>query len=329
MVNKKPKFKQRFFNVDFLRLYIKKNNHDESEPYNLSKHLGEIEKVNTKERVIFYNGDTVRLQSIEKLTETFDNLENCKDLWKLTFIRLKDSELLGVADEEGNYDEEKLKDALEDKQHLASPTPCIYDGEKNIFIIARNREGVFPTAILRFLSKMLKDILGDNGLHFAIIPNEKGLKVDDTIIYKNVEITIDNIKKYTVEQNKLLKKHAGTIYSMINSAKSFGINKVKVKLSASLKKEDSMDKLLVSNELTGLNELRDTPDLGFENIKNLEVDVKESAGTKIETIDLINNKIRDNFSIKFEKGDTIKVREVYTRLLGSYSNKFKIISAKI
>ena len=144
IVKERKRYKE--FHVDYLQTYEEKYNKDGEIISNDLKDISPIlelcaaEKV--EKRIKEYKGDVIRLQHIEKLTGLTNKLTGCKNIWVLQFIRIKLANLSGIATNSGVYSETLLKDKLDSDQYLADSTVCLYDADKQLFIIAINYTGV-------------------------------------------------------------------------------------------------------------------------------------------------------------------------------------------
>ncbi|WP_346879293.1 DUF6731 family protein [Clostridium sp. UBA7791] len=310
--------KQREFQVDYLRIFEEKiNSKDEiitNSPFNLSLYFNDISEIEVKKRVKNYNNEVIRLQSIEKIQEPTDNLKKCKDLWELHFIRIKTNSISGIATPDGEYDEKLLTEKLDDNQYLAESTACLYDGEKNLFVIARNRDAVLPSAILEFFKK----ILNNQHLNYAILPNNTNLKSKKSCIYRKLVIGMKDMSTLNDKDKSYLKVNIPAVYNAINGFDGYGYCNIKIELTMGDEpKNISMNNQLVKK--TGYKLMES----GIENLNKVEISSKENADTKVETIDLINNKIKDKFTVGYSRSEPILYADVIIKLLTSYNIKKK------
>lgn len=316
--------KYKEFHVDYLRIFKetinRKNEIISNQPFNLSSRFEKISAIPVKNRTINYNNEVIRLQYINKVSNTFDNLKNCKDLWELHFVRIKTNSISGIATAEGDYDEGLLNQKLDPNQYLADGTACLYDGEKNLIIIARNRDAVLPSAILEFFKK----VLNEQHLVFAVIPNESNIKNKESSIYRRLVVGIKNVKDLDKKDAIFLKKNIPSVYNAINSFEGFGYCNIKIELTMGDEpKNVSMNNEMVKN--TGFKLMES----GIKNLNKVEIATKEDINTKVETIDLINNKVKDNFKIGFTRKNPILYKNIISSLFESYNKKKELIDKLI
>ncbi|WP_338153635.1 DUF6731 family protein [Clostridium tetani] len=225
------KKRTRTFNVEFMPLCEITDDQEKivSMPINIGYRLNEMLKKETKSRFMNINGENIRLQTVRKIDYRselikYSNIQKCKNLWEVTFIRFKDGEIYGLADEEGYYDENLFEEILNleknKNKHLASPTPCIYDANKNIFIIPKNREGVSIGSILEFLCRYFKN----KNLEFGYVSKRTNLDSTTDIELKNINFSINGLRLIDNKTQVNIKNTAPTVYRAISACKDLGSN---------------------------------------------------------------------------------------------------------
>ncbi|KOA89591.1 DUF6731 family protein [Clostridium botulinum] len=311
--------KYKEFNVDYLAI-LKTNENGENEPFDLVPYIKKCQQRAVAKRTVNYNGEVARLQKIIKLNSEnivlMDNLEKEENLWRLDFIRIKKFSMTGVADENGEYDEYYLAEKLNNNQYLADPTSCIYDGDLKIFIIARNRDGVLPSGILEFFKK----VTNNKTLQYGILPTKTTFSKVNTNIYRNLAIGIDNIDKLENNSKSFLKTRCKTVFGALTSLAPFGNINLRLTLSMGQRpKGDGMHNQIVSEELQALIESN------IENISKLSISSRADEDTKIEEIDLLQDKIHDKFKLGYSKKDLITHDRLYDALVQSYNKLYKLV----
>lgn len=311
--------KYKEFNVDYLPI-LKTNNNGENEPYDLVPFIKKCQQKPVAKRTVNYNGEVARLQKITELTSEnivlMDNLKEEKNLWRLDFIRIKTFSMTGVADENGEYDEYYLAKKLNDNQYLADPTSCIYDGNLKMFIIARNKDGVLPSGILEFF----KRVTGDKTLQYGILPTKTTFSKANSNIYRSIAIGIDNIDKLEDESKIFFKKRCKSVFGALTSLAPFGNTNLRLTLSMGQRpKKDGMKNQKIDDELQALIES------GIENISKLSISSRADEDTKIEDIDLLQDKIHDKFKLGYSKTDVITHNKLYGALLESYNKLYGLV----
>lgn len=309
MSNDKTRYK--VVQVDYLKIYEIENTNDTlcNIPFSLTPYLEKCSKKPVSLRAVPYKGEIARLQNIEKITSGLSSeLKLCKNLWKMHFIRMR-NQRSGVANETGEYSDTLLDEKLEDDQYLAESTACIYDGDKNLFIIARNRDSVLPSGILEFFIKMT----GNNNLNLAIIANKAKFNSKKSKVYRRFCIGITEANTISNKNKSYLQRYVPSVYNALTSFKGFGFSNMYIELSmGDMPQKIGMSNTEINSTVLGLMQS------DIENVKKLELKMKESEDSKVETIDLFTNKVKDEFTIPFSKSNKITYDRLVKELLDSY-----------
>jgi len=321
-VVEKKKYKE--FQVDYLRVFEETLNSKgdviANKPFPMESLLIKYNITPVKERRIEYKDEVIRLQDVIKLNSLSGNLTSCKNLWDLNFVRIKTKSLSAIATEDGGYDETLLNKTLGKNQYLAESTACLYDSDKQLFVIARNRDAVLPSGILEFLKRTSQH----KNLTFAIIQNEENVKSQSSYIYRSLIIGIKDAKNIKKKDSIFLQNKIPSVFNAIKSFEGYGYYNIKIELSmGAAPKKVSMNNTLVKDTSLQLMES------AIPNISKLEISSKADEGTSVETIDLLNNKVKDNFKIGFTRTDPLLKKDVTKSLLDSYNSKKVLIDSKI
>lgn len=314
----------RRFNVNYYNLVeLVYNNKKQlvSKQINLSKILEQLSKYEVKERVKFINAEKIRLQDINRLSED-RILGKGKNIWILKFIKFKDGELYGIADDNGSYNEDELDELLtnEDdgkKKYIASPTMCLYDEENNVLAIAKNKEGVQPTTIIEFITK----VFSLENIYLRAIKKNDKIMGKTVIGYKSIDMRIKDLRTIKGNQNELLKKSTPTVYGAIKAAKTFGMNSFNFNGTINNSKSAILDENS-SREIFTLAELE------IENVDRLIIKAQVEGQRKLEKIDFLEDKLSDQFYINIERGCMIKSDIILNKLLESYKNNYSSLRIK-
>lgn len=314
----------RRFNVNYYNLveYIyDEKNRLKSNQINISHILEKLSSFEVKKRVKFINSEKIRLQDVEKIS-IGDSLEYEKNVWMLKFIKFKDGELYGIADDNGSYNEDELDELLNNegdrgKKYIASPTICLYDEENNVLAIAKNKEGVQQGTIIEFISK----VFGIENIYLrAIKKNDK--IIDKNILgYKSIDMRIKDLNGIKANQNEVLKQTTPTVYGAIKAAKTFGMNSFNFNGNIN----DLKDRILNENSS---REIFTLAELEIENVDRLKMKAQIEGQRKLETIDFLEDKLLDQFFITIERGFMIKSDMILNKLIASYKNNYKSFKIK-
>lgn len=310
---KKIKRLTRTFNIDFISLCEAKTDQEKYEitPFNLRFCLKSLKEAKNKNNIIdkTINGEKIRLQEIYNMPKSellsFSNLMNETSIWILIFLKFKDSELIGLADDNGNFDEDAF-DGL--GKHIASPTVCLYHETQNILAIARNKEGVTSSEILEFFRRIFKK----TDLDCTPIVKGKNLQLSDIELFKNLDISFGELNTISQSTKAKITEVAPSVSSAILATETFGFNSMTLKGSMGDDREAGF-KECAGSELLALSMLE------LKNLRHLKLGVKIKGQKHIETIDLINDRLTDQFSITYNQGQRIKISSVLYKLLESYN----------
>lgn len=313
------KRKSRTFNVEFLPVRTLKREKDKLvyKPIDISKKIENIKDVNIKDRFKNVNGSPIRLQEIYKLDTSdlcnYKNISKCNNIWILKFVKFKDDSILGIAGEDGNYDEDKLDELIKsNKGHLASATVCLFDSDKNMFIVGVNREGVTTGELLGFLSKVLKN----SKLNFGYISKTNKFDINSIVQYRNLKLGFKNLLYMGIEEKKKLKSKAPSVYMAIKCAENLGVNSLTFDASMGDEKTKGF-KDNIGEELLFL------AGRSISTLSRLKIGIiVDNKKKKMDTVDFFQDRLTDSFAISFAKDERIKSDKIKERLLQCYDNNY-------
>ena len=315
----------RTFNVNFLPLVKleEKNNKLVSKPYDITNSLKKMVKIKPDKRIKNINGTSIRLQDIKHLQpidnlELYSNIGRCKNLWVLTFIKFIDDQVFGIADEKGSYSEEMLENMVvnsaednpQNKGHLASATVCLYVGDKKLFIIANNKEGVTNSEVLDFIIK----VTDNNDLRFGFVSKNAKLNLKDVYQYKNIQLGFRGLQSMSNKEALLLEKNSPSVYLAIKGVRKFGGDSLN--LVSTMGKSKKGFKEDFGNELLNLINLDNS--VLSKAILGYTIDDK----SKISTINFLEDKLKSSFVISREQYKRIKTNDIKEKLLCVYDENY-------
>lgn len=323
--------RKRLFNVnyyEFIEVFLSEESSKvTTKEINISKILNALLKEPTEKRLKFINYEKVRLQEIYKIdnSEIFKDIksdESFKNVWVLKFIKFKEAEIYGIADNKGLYNEEELDSLLntsdeDNAKYIASPTVCLYDESKNVFAVARNSEGVQPGAIVEYLTA----ITNKRNIQIRAIKKSDRIQKDRILGYRGVDFRIENLRTINQSQREIIKTSSPTVYQAIRSVQSLGIDTVNINGISDTKNKKVIDEK-VQNEIIALAALE------IDNIKRLKTTAIVDGQRKVEKIDFLEDKMVDDFSIQLEKSSRIKSDMILEKLVESYKKKIDNVKKK-
>ncbi|MGG7060285.1 DUF6731 family protein, partial [Clostridium tertium] len=235
-------------------------------------------------------------------------------------IKFKDSEIFGLANENGDYDEdelEKLLNSNENTKYLASPTPCIYDEDKNILIMPRNKEGVSSSSILEFMRKVCRN----KNLDFGYISTTHELDFNSDITIRNIELSINNLTLMSQYSESKISKEAPSVGAIISSYKKIGCDTAKIGATMGDKKNAGLT-LNTAHDMLALSRSE------CDNIIRLKLGVQSPTSRRITYIDLLHDKLTDKFTVSYSSKNRIKSDTILSKLLNSYNIKYNQVDIR-
>ncbi|CEQ10650.1 Uncharacterised protein [[Clostridium] sordellii] len=324
-MNKKDK--KRTFKVDFFKICELRDDEQSvySIPMNIEAVLLRLEKERIQKRIMTIEEEKVRLQNINKISldkiNEYGNIKDNENLWELKFIKIKDSEVFGIANENGDYNEDDIEEILlsseNNKKFLASATPCIIDTKNNIIIIPRNKEAVLIGEILDFFRR----ICNKKDLEFCTISRSSKIDFTSNINFRSVEISLKNIDFIEKHIEKEISEKARTIFEVITSFRKMKSRNMSMKGTMGNDKKGNLTKEIGMEIL----ELARTE---CKNIGILKLGISKIEGNtsgNIEHIDLLGDKLNDKFSIKYNSEKRIKSNDLIEKTIESYDKNYRYI----
>lgn len=286
---------------DYLRTYIQRYDGETNtvieELGDLEECLQRISKMDSVDRTLKMGNDKVRIQELKK----YDGL------WEFLILKLRDEIMPGIADDDGNY---TLK-ILEDGKYYCESITMIYDSEKCILVMQKNRFGLQASNVEILFNKInidkkiriiLKPIINKNKINL----------LDKGKVYRSLEIGFAN----SFNEENIQEKTNGILGTLNNFQKYKG-NSVTIRIGYDkrAKKDDCLDSNLVVDTINQL--------YGNIEVNKLKTSIKFDDDTKAETIDLLDDRIYDRENFEYNKENPITHERIVNTLRLLYKNKKK------
>ncbi len=248
--------------------------------------------------------DTTRPCMSEKGRIQYIDFDSQKNIWEIEFLRLREHNVPGIADEDGEYN----IIILEDDRYIGEFASALYDVEEEILVLHRNRNSLTPSGIEEYLSNIA------NEYTFRLKPivsNVDMKKYIDGKLYRNISMSV-----YTEDiQNLTSDINSGGIISALKSLSRLNGSTVKIEVSLGHAKKD---KTLCDNLIkSAINDLDH-----FNGVNYIRLGVKDNPDTKVETVDLLSHRVKD--VVEFENVDRhnpLQHEDVYKKLLECYISR--------
>ena len=286
---------------DYLRTYIQRYDGETNtvieELGDLEECLQRISKKDSVDRTLKMGNDKVRIQELKK----YDGL------WEFLILKLRDEIMPGIADDNGNY----TLEILEDGKYYCESTTMIYDPEKCILVMQKNRFGLQASNVELLFNKInidekiriiLKPIINKNKINL----------LDKDKVYRSLEIGFAN----SFNEENIQEKTNGILGTLNNFQKYKG-NSVTIRIGYDkrAKKDDCLDSNLVVDTINQL--------YGNIEVNKLKTSIKFDDDTKAETIDLLDDRIYDRENFEYNKENPITHERIVNTLRLLYKNKKK------
>lgn len=286
---------------DYLRTYIQRYDGETNtvieELGDLEECLQRISKMDSVDRTLKMGNDKVRIQELKK----YDGL------WEFLILKLRDEIMPGIADDNGNY----TLEILEDGKYYCESTTMIYDPEKCILVMQKNRFGLQASNVELLFNKInidekiriiLKPIINKNKINL----------LDKDKVYRSLEIGFAN----SFNEENIQEKTNGILGTLNNFQKYKG-NSVTIRIGYDkrAKKDDCLDSNLVVDTINQL--------YGNIEVNKLKTSIKFDDDTKAETIDLLDDRIYDRENFEYNKENPITHERIVNTLRLLYKNKKK------
>jgi hypothetical protein len=264
--------------------------------FNLDKVLTAAVKADVCDRVFKHYDDEARLQVVEQ------KKYKIKPLWKLQFLRIRKSYVPGIATDEGDFDPLDL----EENEGVGEDVTVIYDNLLCVMLVQRNRDGLSPSGIADYFN----NVLGKPGLLVLkpiLLPDEY-MKMSKDNIFRSVHISFADLKTDSIPTSGSLSKILGGIgdYKAIS-----------VDLTLSLgRRGKKAQSLSVDQVLNTIDVLKDNPE-----VTKLEIKKKENEDCKVETFDLVEERLHELAAFTYSREKPIQHEDVYKKMARMYFDR--------
>lgn len=254
--------------------------------YNLSslfKHITKKTLMETKRKIY---GDYHMFHKCE-YNET-------KKIWEIQILHLREQILPGIADESGLYE----LICLDENQYPAESTTIIYDEHKNTLYVQRNIYGTSIkalTALIQWLSPEevyvnLKPIMRSSAI----------VKAEEAKFYRKVILTVDSEQLTDEDKDSRL-------WKIIDTFSRYNGKIVSVNLGFGRKRNRFL------NRIDAIELLKEAYD--FAGTEKLIAAVSESEDGKCEKIDLLDDREKILFNIKYSRNNPITHERLFKECL--------------
>lgn len=309
------KIKTKKVSIEYVQMksrdYDNEGNITKNNILSLKPLLLNVQNTPVKDRIWKYSDEIARLQLVRPCTYPKENLFNCKNLWELQFIRIRKDFLPGIAADDGSFDPSLLVQLLNSNQGIGESVSAIYDDDLCVMVLQRNRDGILISGIINYL----KNISNDSTIACDIIDLDIDYnKLNEKYICSKLEIGLADLQPETN-----INTNVKSLINIISGLTATGCTNTTLTLSVGNSKKRSMDS---KNAIQSALDLRVDP-----HTTKLKIYTRETANSKLEEVDLIERRLKDNFSLQYSKEQLITHERVVNNLFLSY-NKYRPLLVK-
>ncbi len=274
-------------------------------PVDLKSYIKYYSNIDPEERVFDYAGTSIRIDVIK---EHYNYVPaDCAELkfpiWEIRFTRVR-PDSPGVY-RKGRIDLKPLN--LDPDEYIADDTSALYDNDKNIFILQRNRIGAGPSVVQKIFNK----IIVEKNDYICLRP-----LINDNTIQKIKSFAIDRGLTARIDVKKAHDSGNQTVQQIIEVASELSSTNIPIQLEINLK-VDTL-KRNVSLPIDYVNKLI----LSLKNedfVDKLIVAGKVDEESPLEEVDLIEQHIMTWGRFKIDETKFIHSREIFDYIAHSYN----------
>lgn len=249
----------------------------------LLNHVANNPLANTKKKIL---GDNHLFHVCKK--------EKDSNIWEIQILHLREQVLPGIADEDGAYELIKLSE----DQYPAESTTILYDEDKCVLYMQRNIYGTSIKAL--------------TGLLQLISPEEVFVMLKPMMQYSEID-RVTSAKKHktlhiAVDRELLIPEKKNTnLGKIITAFSSYEGDIIEIKLGFGRKKGHFLNS---TDTIELLKEVYE-----FPGTNKLKVDILESEDSKIEKVDLLDDRRKFYIEMEYSRENPITHERLYWRCL--------------
>jgi hypothetical protein len=231
--------------------------------------------------------------------------------WFLHFIRLRDTNLPSFATTE--TEAEPIE--LDEDEYIGEDVSALYDDSLHVLMLQRNRYSLSPTGIEKYLNLLWNSETETIHLR-AIIDNNSIKRAMSAKYYRRFTVRFADLRKATFEGSSPISK----------IIENFGeYNAVQGEISINLGHATRSDTLSPKAVRESIDEIVRNKDI----ITKAELGKKDDDDTKVELIDLFDEKIHDISYVTLEKRRSLTHNDLVFKMFQLYKDRRQEIASLI
>lgn len=268
---------------EYYQLFIKKEGKTRFELFDLTEWMEFVKNVSLEKRSRDYNSERARLEEAY-----FDQDLN---YFFLHFVRLRATNIPSKAKLDTNVEPFEL----EDDEYLGEEVSALYDENKSILMLQRNKFSLGPSGIEEYMNLMWPNDNDEIELRSIPIPNSFELAKKPKV-YRKLNLRLADIDKKV--SPGIVSKFKSPIKNLVSTYGEYkGVN-AQIVITVGTQKDSELNE----------EAMRETID-DIENNKDLfskaEISVRDHDTAPVETIDLFDGKAHDFSTFRLETRGTL------------------------
>ncbi|PKM41464.1 MAG: hypothetical protein CVV04_03185 [Firmicutes bacterium HGW-Firmicutes-9] len=218
------------------------------------------------------------------------------NFWEIQLLRQREENLPGISYEDGSYELINLPDG----QYIAESSSILYDANKSIILFQRNRYGYTINALLAYIRSLYRS---NPDLHAKpILKRNQIKKIKDDIIYRKVILVSDG--------NLDAVKPNSSLFKILSSFGVYQGQYVTVEIGMGHMRKRNLNSAPTAELIRQAYKSNSTT--------FLQARIAENKDTRIETIDLLNDRESVVFDINYSREKPITHDRLYKECKNNY-----------
>jgi hypothetical protein len=251
--------------------------------FDLSRWIDVVNQISLEKRIKEYRGERARLEEAYYDTDF--------DYYFLHFVRLRATNIPSIVKIDANVEPFEL----EDDEYLGEEVSALFDEDKSILMLQRNKFSLGPSGIEEYINLLWPNENERINIKPIPIPNSFEL-ARRTRIYRKINIRLANINQYYTES--LIDRLKSPLKKVISSFGEYqGIN-AQITITVGNNKDSELNNEAISNTIDDIEENKDL-------FTKAEIAVKDHDDAPVEVIDLFDSKAHDFTTFRLESKATL------------------------
>lgn len=278
------------------------NNVTEIPIYELHPLLDALTRMDVVDRTYNYRGELARLQVVNR------HRIGPRSCWELQLLRLRQAQLPGIANDDGEYEIMEL----EDDEYVGEEVSVLYDEQLSIMVIQRNRNSLSPSGIEEFLNLMAPD---ENIRLEPIIPREEALELKNGDYIRSFNLSIADIREM-----QLTDGNSSSIREIVASIRErYNAISVSIKISLGQRGRKS-DSLTLDEVAAAINDCS-----GSNGVTRMVLAKKDAEDARVEVYDLIDKRVSGYASCNYDRECPITHTRVFPLIAENFRGKVETL----